>query len=64
MYIAVKNDTKEVYSFKGAYKMAQFIGIHHNTIYKNAKSTLSNKIYKGFHIAKSNFNPMGNENRG
>ena len=66
-FIAIESATNRVFSFNGAYQMAKFIGIHHNTIYENLKkqeNKLTDKDFKGFKIAKSENNPIKYENRG
>lgn len=36
-FVAYNEGTNEVFYFKGAYKMAVFLGISAKTVYKNAK---------------------------
>lgn len=64
MYIAIETSTNKVYSFKGAYKLAEYVGISKSTVYKYVTNTISTKEYNGFKLVKSELNPWGNENRG
>lgn len=64
VFICQNINTKEVFVFKGAYKMAEFIGINPQTIYNNAKKTFTKKIYNGFVFCKGIFNPLEYKNRG
>jgi hypothetical protein len=62
IYIAQKEETKELSYSKGANKIANLIGINPTTVTRNAKTTFSEKIYNGFRIAKCK--PLDNKDRG
>lgn len=64
MYIAIEIETNRVYSFKGAYKLAEYVGISKSTVYKYVTNELTSKEYNGFKLVKSVLNPFGNANRG
>lgn len=63
-YVVLKVETNEVFTFNGGVKASMFMGISKNTVYKNAKSTLTEKIYNGYKFCKAIHNIGGNSNRG
>lgn len=63
-YIAIETATNKVYSFIGATKLSQFIGISTKTIYRLKGNILTDKEYNGYKIAKCKHNPQGNSKRG
>ena len=52
------------FTFNGAYKMAEFIGVSAKTIYRNAKYTMTEKEYNGFVFCKSRHNEVEYKDRG
>ena len=64
MFIVLEESTKELYSFNGATKASEFIGVSSNTLYRNATNTFTDKIYNGYRFAKSKHNLVPYRDRG
>jgi hypothetical protein len=64
IFVAQDTETKRLYTFNGAYKMAEFIGVNARTIYRNAKYTFTEKVYNGYVFAKSRHNEVKYRDRG
>ena len=64
IYVAIEVESGKLFTFHGAYKLADFVGVAKNTVYNNAKFGFTEKTYNGYKFGKSTHNPLKYSNRG